>query len=272
MKTVNDIPIMGYGTWNRTAQETYDGVLNAFKIGYRHIDTAQGYDNEEDVGRAIKDSGLKREDIFLTTKVKPENLGPNVVLPTVKRSLDKLQTQQVDLLLLHYPSINDEYEMKDYMAQFIEVFEMGLCKRIGVSNFNIKLLDNALSLLGNHMFSTNQVEIHPLMQNHPIVNHCKSLHIPMTAYSPLARGEVMDNPVLQQIAKSHNASIAQISLAFLMTQNHIVIPAARSFERIKENFESINIQLTQEQIALIKNIDQKKRLVDGPWCPKWDNY
>jgi len=162
--------------------------------------------------------------------------------------------------------------MQDYMAQFIKVFELGLCKRIGVSNFTIGLLDKAMGLIGDHQFSTNQVEIHPLMQNSPIVEHCASKQIPMTAYSPLARGEIMGHIELEKIANKHNASVAQISLAFLMSKNHIVIPAARSFERIKENFDSINIALSKEDITSIKNMDEKRRLVDGPWCPSWDNY
>lgn len=272
MKNFNIIPKIGYGTWNRTEQETYQGVIDALAIGYRHIDTAQGYDNEKCVGQAIKDSAVPREDVFLTTKIKPENFGPNVILPSVQKSLEKLQADHVDLLLLHFPSIGGEYAMEDYMEQFAKVYDMGLCKNIGLSNFTIGLVDHAISLLGNRKLITNQVEIHPLMQNTPIVEHCRSLNISLTAYSPLARGEIMGHPTLQKIADSHDATIAQISLAFLMAQGFVVIPAARSFERIKENFDSTQIILSEEEIVLIKLMDEKKRLVDGPWCPQWDNY
>ncbi|BCE01156.1 aldo/keto reductase [Marinicellulosiphila megalodicopiae] len=272
MNSENKLPLMGFGTWNRTELETYQSVQDALLIGYRHIDTAQGYDNEQAVGKAIAESKVDRKEIFLTTKVKPENFGPNVILGTVKESLEKLQTEQVDLLLLHYPSIGGEYDMEDYIAQFAQVYDMGLCKNIGLSNFTISLLDQAISLLGDRKIITNQVEIHPLMQNTPIVEHCKSLGIPLTAYSPLARGEIMGHPVLTEIAKNHNATVAQISLAFLMSQNYSVIPAARSFDRIKENFDAIKIKLSFSEIETIKTIDEKKRLVDGPWCPQWDNY
>lgn len=269
MKTMNRL---GFGTWNRTEKETYQSVTDALNIGYRHIDTAQGYDNEQAVGQAIKDSHVSRDKIFLTTKVKPENFGPNVILGTVQESLKKLKTEQVDLLLLHYPSIDGEYDMEDYMAQFSKVYDMGLCKNIGLSNFTISLLDQAKSLLSDRKIMTNQVEIHPLMQNTPIVEHCQSLGIALTAFSPLARGEILGHPVLTKIADQHKASVAQISLAFLMSQDFTVIPAARAFDRIKENFESTQITLSAQEINMIKQIDEKKRLVDGPWCPAWDNY
>lgn len=270
MDLINNIPVLGYGTWNRTGEETYQGVLDALEIGYRHIDTAQGYQNEQDVGQALKDSDLARGAIFLTTKVKPENFSPNTILPSVRESLEKLQTDQVDLLLLHFPSIGGKYAMEDYMMQFAEVYDLGLCKNIGLSNFTIPLLDQALVLLGHRKLLTHQVEIHPFLQNHLIVNRCKALGIPLTAYSPLARGAVLDNALLQNIANKHNATAAQISLAFILAEGYITIPAARKWERILENFNALNVNLESSDIENIRSLEANLRLTNGPWCPKWD--
>ena len=273
VKLIGDgIPQIGYGTWNRDGDAAYEGVMTALDVGYRHIDTAEGYNNEEFVGKAIAESEVPRDQIFLTTKVAPESFGPGQIMGHVETSLEKLRTDQVDLLLLHYPSIGDEYDINDYMAQFAEVFDKGLTKRIGVSNFTIKYIDQALALLGDRKISTNQVEIHPLMQNWAIVDHCTAKGIPMTAYSPLARGQVADSAVLKNIGMAHGMTPQQISLAFLMHEGYVVIPSAGARERIEENFLAKDITLTEEEMAKIRGVDQNLRLVNGPWCPAFDPY
>ncbi len=270
MKMIGPIPQIGYGSWNRPGDECYNGVRMALDAGYRHIDTAEGYNNEEFVGKAIAESGIARGDIFITTKVAPEHLGPGQVMPHVKVSLDKLRLDQVDLLLVHWPSIKDVYDIKDYMTQFAEVFDKGLAKHIGVSNFTKRHLDQAIAILGNRPITTNQVEIHPLFQNRIIVDYTHSKGISTTAYSPLARGAVNDNAVLIVIGKTHNASPGQIALAFLMAEGHVVIPSSGSKARIEENLASQNIRLSIEEIAAIRGIDAGHRLVNGDWCPVWD--
>lgn len=273
VKLIGDgIPQIGYGTWNRDAEATFEGVTNALDIGYRHIDTAEGYNNEEHVGRAIDENAVSRDEIFLTTKIAPESFGPGQIMGHVETSLEKLRTDQVDLLLLHYPSIGDEYDIKDYMAQFVEVFDKGLTKRIGVSNFTIRYIDTALELLGDHKISTNQIEIHPLMQNYPIVDHCLAKGIPLTAYSPLARGAVADSAVLKNIGQAHGMTPQQIALAFLMHEGYVVIPSAGAHERIASNFEAKDVILNEEEMAKIRGVDQNLRLVNGSWCPEWDEY
>jgi len=270
VKNIGPIPQIGYGTWNRDGQAAYDGVKAALEIGYRHIDTAEGYNNEEFVGKAIVDSGIARRDIFLATKVSPESFAPGQIMSHVEASLEKLQTPQVDMLYLHYPAIDDEYDIEDYMAQFAEVYDKGLTKNLAVSNFTIRHMQRAKELLGERQLVTNQVEIHPFMQNKPIVEYCKSLGVPMTAYSPLARGAVSGDSSLQEIAKTHEASAAQIALAFLMQEGHVVIPSAGSYERIKENFDAKDINLSDADMMKIRALEKNMRLVDGPWCPKWD--
>jgi len=273
VKLIGDgIPQIGYGTWNRDGDAAYEGVINALEVGYRHIDGAEGYNNEEFVGKAIAESGVARSDIFLTTKVAPESFAPGQITGHVEASLEKLRTDQVDLLLLHYPSIDDEYDIKDYMAQFAAVFDKGLTKRIGVSNFTIRYIDLALELLGDRKLSTNQVEIHPLMQNYPIVEHCAKKGIPMTAYSPLARGAVADVAVLKNIAQAHDVTPQQVSLAFLMHEGYVVIPSAGAKERIASNFEAKDIVLNEEEMSKIRGADQNMRLVNGSWCPAFDKY
>lgn len=264
------IPQMGYGTWNRPGDEAYNGVIWALKAGCRHIDTAQGYDNEQDVARGIKASGVSRDDIFITTKVKPENFGPGKVVPSVRESLEKLGTHQVDLLLLHWPSPHDVYSLEDYVGQFAEAFDAGLAKRIGVSNFTKALIDRAIVLLGDRQITTNQVECHVYMQNRTIIDHCEKLGIPVTAYSPLARGAVVGDLVLEEIGMAHGASGEQIALAFLMAKGLIVIPSSGKKERIISNFGARKIKLTPAEVSRLEGLEKGMRLVNGDWCPVWD--
>ena len=270
MKMIGPIPQIGYGTWKRFGEECYNGVRMALDAGYRHIDTAESYDNEEFVGKAIAESGIDRDNIFITTKVAPEHLGPGQVMPHVKTSLEKLRVDSVDLLLVHWPSIKDVYDITDYMTQFAEVFDKGLARHIGVSNFTKKHLDAAIKILGNRPITTNQVEIHPLFQNRVIVDYTHKHGISTTAYSPLARGAVTHNATLLAIATQHSASSGQIALAFLMAQGHIVIPTSKSKERIAENLAAQDIVLTDFEIAEIRGLDGDHRLVKGDWCLEWD--
>ena len=264
------IPQMGYGTWNRPGDEAYHGVVWALEAGCRHIDTAQGYENEQEVARGIQDSGVDRKDIFITTKVRPENFGPGQVMPSVRQSLEKLRTDKVDLLLLHWPSPHNTYPLESYVGQLAQVFDAGLADRIGVSNFTKALLDRTIALLGERTVTTNQVECHVYMQNRPIVDHCQKLGIPVTAYSPLARGRVVGDPVLERVGKAHGATGEQVALAFLMARGMIVIPSSGKKERIIANFEARKLRLTDEEVAELAALDKGMRLVNGAWCPAWD--
>lgn len=268
--TNSRIPKIGYGTWNRPGQQAYQGVLWALELGYRHIDTAQGYNNEQDVGRAIKESQVARSEVFLTTKVAPENYGRGQVMKSTRESLDKLGVDKVDLLLLHWPSPHDEYPLPSYLEQFAEVFDAGLTTEIGVSNFTIPLIDQAQRLLGKRRLVMNQVELHVYMQNRAIVEHCRSIGVPTTAYSPLARGAVVGDPVLAEVAKAHEASGEQIALAFLMSEGHIVIPSSGKKERIQSNLAAANIELSAPEVERLRLLEKGLRLVNGAWTPTWD--
>ena len=265
-----DIPKIGFGTWNREPDIAYQGVKDALDIGYRHIDTAPSYGNEEAVGRAIVNSGIPRDEIFITGKVDPYKFGPGQVKPSVEESLGKLGLDKVDLLLLHFPSLYDKYPIEDYMAQFAELYDLGMTQHIGVSNFTIRHLEETYPILGDRPIYTNQVEIHPYMQNHPIVDYCKSKGIPMTAYSPLARGEILNDPVLARIGKAHSAEASQIALAFLMQLGHYVIPSSSKRHYIQQNFEAANIQLSDQEMDEIRGLERGMRLVNDDYTPDWD--
>ncbi|HCQ65322.1 MAG TPA: aldo/keto reductase [Rhodobacteraceae bacterium] len=245
--------------------------MDALDIGYRHIDTAEGYNNEDFVGTALAESGVPRDEIWVTTKVAPESFGPGQVRPHVEASLEKLRLDRVDLLLLHYPSIGDEYAIEDYMAQFVEVWEAGLTRHLGVSNFTVPYIDRARELLGDRPIFTNQIELHPFLANRTIVDHCRAQGIPLTAYSPLARGRVADDPVLTEIGAVHGATPAQVALAWLMAEGYVVLPSAGSRARIAENFAAQELALTETELKRVAALDRGMRLVDGPWCPKWDD-
>lgn len=269
MKSIH-IPAMGYGTWNRSGKEAYNGVIQALNLGYRHIDTAQAYNNEEEVGHAIVDSTINRHELFLTTKVDPINYAPGKILPSVEESLKKLNVPHVDLLLLHFPSLHNEYDAYEYCTQMLDVKERGLTTHIGVSNFTKHYLDIAAEIWDYKNIYTNQIEIHAYMQNQAIVDYCRVHNIQTTAYSPLARGKLIHDPILTKIAKKHSATTAQVALAFLLNEGHIVIPSSTNKERAKENYEANNIVLSEAEIIAIRKLERGLRLVDEDWCPKWD--
>jgi 2,5-diketo-D-gluconate reductase B len=265
------IPQFGFGTWNHPEDETYKIVRAALDVGYRHIDTAEMYGNERAVGRAIKDSGISRDDIFITTKVAPENFGPGQIIKHARTSMDKLGIDKADLYLLHWPSPQDKYDADDYVTQLGGVQDAGLATAIGVSNFTKKYLDVALRILGPERIATNQVECHVLMQNRPIVDYTKSKGISITAYCPLARGHLSESAGLVSIAKKLGTSPEAVGLAFLLAEGHIAIPSSSKRERIQSNWDAQKLKLSSEQIAAIRALDQNRRLVNGSWCPVWDN-
>lgn len=264
------MPQIGYGTWNRDGEVAYRGVSDALEIGYRHIDTAQAYGNEEFVGAAILESGIARDDVFLCTKVDPVNFAPGNIRPSVEHSLEKLRVDRVDLLLLHFPSIHDEFVAEEYIQQFAEVFDSGLSRHIGVSNFTKHYLNIALKVLDDRPLRMNQVELHAYMQNRPIVSFCREHGIALTAYSPLARGALIDDPVLMRIAETHSVTSSQVALAFLLAEGFAVIPSSVNKVRSSENFLATHTVLSEGERRAIRALDRGLRLVDEDWCPKWD--
>ena len=265
------IPILGLGTYGRTGPEGVDAMLAAIDIGYRHIDTAQTYDTEANVGAAMRRSGLPRDAFFVTTKVADGNLGRDRFLPSVVKSLATIGVDQVDLLLIHWPSFGGAVPFEHYMEELALAQQRGLARLIGVSNFTIALLDRAVALLGKDTLATNQVEIHPYLQARRLCAHAKAIGLQLTAYQPLARGAVTDDPVLNGIATRHGSNPSAVALAFLIAEGHIVIPASGSRRHLEQNFAAATVGLDACDIAAIRNLDRGMRVINPAKSPAWDD-
>jgi len=265
------IPQLGLGTFGRTGDQGVQAILTAIEIGYRHIDTAQSYDTEGSVGAAIRRSGLPRSDFFVTTKVADTNLSKTDFLPSVEKSLETIGTDHVDLLLIHWPSQNDQVPFEDYMLALAETKRRGWTRHIGVSNFPIALLERTFSLLGPDAIVTDQVEIHPYLQAPRLVDYCRSKGLTLTAYQPLYKGAVNNDPLLKSIAAEHDVTAAAVALAFLMAEGHVVIPASGSAENLRNNFASRDVTLTADEIARIRKLDRSARHINPAKSPRWDD-
>lgn len=269
-KRVGDIIQMGFGSGGFKGDEGYKIILWALEAGYRHIDTAQRYGNEAEVGRAIRASGIPRQEIFVTTKIHENNYGPGELKRSYEESLEKLDIGPVDLLLLHWPSIDGREPAEQYIGELGQLLDDGAAKKIGVSNFTIALIDEATKVLGARKISANQCEIHAYLQNRTLVNHCQSIGVPMMAFCPLGRSAVVGDPVLAKIGEAHGAAGEQIALAFLLSQDIIIIPSSGNKERIISNFEARNIKLSAAEIDQIKALERGQRVAGKAWDVQWD--
>lgn len=270
-KTADGVmPLMGLGTYGRRGKEGQAAIESAIEIGYRHLDTAQDYNTEDSVGAAIKASGLPRAGFFVTTKVATGNLGAGKLIPSVEQSLETLGVDQIDLLLIHWPSPRGEVPLETYIAQIAEAHDKGLARHIGVSNFTIELIDKALGLLDGRPLLTNQVEVHPYLQNRKLVAHCRAKGVGITCYMPLAQGRIGADPVMQAIAKEHGATPEQVSLAYLMDQDMPVIPSSANTERLRQNFAALGVKLSREEKARIDELERGMRIINPEWSEEWD--
>lgn len=265
-----DMPRLGFGTYGRTGPEGIAAILTALEVGYRHLDTAQTYDTEREVGEAIRRSGLPRDEVFVTTKVAEEKLGPGQVMPSLRQSLDALGLDRVDLALIHWPARKGGPAPEVYLRQIAEARERGLARHIGVSNFTIALLEEARSILGDGAILTNQVELNPWFRNRKLADHCACRGIIVTCYEPLARGRVGADPVLRRIAARHGATPEQVALAWELAQGYAAIPTSRRRERIAQNFAAQELVLSPDELAEIETLDRGIRSIDPDWGPDWD--
>lgn len=271
MNDGNRIPRLGLGTWLRTGDEGLRAILAGIEIGFRHIDTAQTYDTEENVGRAIRQSGLPRGDFFITTKVADTNLAGDRFLPSLKQSLDRLGVDQVDLTLIHWPSFRDAVPFGGYMEALAEAKAKGLTRLIGVSNFTIALIEKSVALLGPGEIATNQVELHPYLQGRRLRAACERHGVRTTAYLPLAKGKVADDPALQRIARRHGVAPATVALAWLLQSGMIAIPASSRREHMEANYGALSLALDLAEMAEIGALDRGERIIDPPKAPAWDS-
>ena len=264
------IPTIGLGTYRLKGQEVIDSVSQALELGYRHIDTAQIYDNEQDVGRAIAGSGIARDELFVTTKIWITNLAPRKLIPSLQESLRKLDLERVDMTLIHWPSPEDKVPMEEYLPMLLEAREQGLTRHIGVSNFTIEHLGKTIYLVGAGNIAPNQVEIHPFMHNRKVAEFARQQGVQLTAYMPLAVGKVMQDPVLRAIGQAHDATPAQVTLAWLLQLGYVVIPSSTRREHQEDNLRAAQLQLSQEDVAAISALERNERIADPDFAPTWD--
>lgn len=265
------IPPLGLGTFGRTGDAGTAAILDALEIGYRHLDTAQNYDTERQVGEAVRRSGLKRDEIFVTTKVGDQRMDKVQFMPSVERSLEQIGLGPVDLLLIHWPSKNDAIPFEDYMTSLAEAQQRGFARLIGVSNFTIDHLERTERLLGKGVIATNQVELHPYLQSRKLVAHARAMGLPLTAYQPIAKGECARDPLLAEIGEAHGVTASAVALAFLMAEGHIVIPASSSKANLAANFAALGVTLTDAEKASIRTLDRGFRRINPEKAPRWDD-
>ncbi len=265
------IPRFGLGTFRLQGQTVIDSVGTALALGYRSIDTAQIYGNEAEIGQAIAASGVPRADLFLTTKIWTENLARDRFLPSLHESLEKLRTDRVDLLLIHWPSPGGAVPLEDYLGSLAEARAQGLARHIGVSNFTIDLMRRALAILGPGTLATNQVELSPYLPNRAVAGFAREHGIAITSYMTLAYGKVLQEPVLQDIAAAHGATPAQVALAWALRQDYAVIPSSTRRENLQSNLAALDLELGGDDMARIATLDRNERLVNPTGlAPQWD--
>ena len=271
MPLVNGIPTIGFGTSDRTGEDDMRAILAALEIGYRHLDTAQTYGSEGHCGEALRRSGLKPAEVFVTTKITGDNCRGGRLIDSLRRSCDTMGLDRVDLTLIHWPvSPRGVLPMESYLPELAQAQDQGLTRLIGVSNFTIADTQKALSMLGPNRLATNQVERHPLLRNQTLVDYCVSQGVAITCYLPLARGRCAGVPVIQEIASAHHATPHQIALAMSLGEGHIVIPTSRHRARIEENFAARLIALSPAELEQLKTADRGERQINPGWSPAWD--
>jgi 2,5-diketo-D-gluconate reductase B len=260
------VPAIGFGTWLVTGQDATDGVRDALEIGYRQIDTARAYENEREVGRGIAESGVPRDEIFLTSKVPHDEATAAEVDRDADESLERLGVDSLDLLLLHWP--NPEVPLEETLTAMSKVREDGRTRQIGVSNFPAGLLRQALDVAP---VFCDQVEYHPFLGQGRLLDLARERDLLVTAYSPLAHGRVPHDETLTEIGEAHGKNAGQVALRWLLDQPNVSpIPKASSHERRVENFEVFDFSLSDDERARIDALPKDDRQIDPDFSPDWD--
>jgi 2,5-diketo-D-gluconate reductase B len=262
------IPLLGLGTWELRGTVCSRIVEQALRLGYRHIDTAQAYENEREVGEGLRHSGLPRESVFVTTKVWYTNLRPADLLRSARESLFKLKLDHLDLLLIHWP--NSSVPLDQTLTALCKAKRDGITKHIGVSNFPVTMIDQAVRLSSEKLVA-NQIEMHPFLDQSAVVAACREAGMAVTAYSPIVRGRAGHDPVLGRIGRAHGKTAAQVCLRFLAQQGIVSIPRTSKLERLSENAEIFDFSLSEAEMAELKGLARPDgRLVNPSWAPAWD--
>ncbi len=264
------IPLVGLGTWELRGRACARIVEQALRLGYRHIDTAEIYDNEREVGEGIRAAGVRRNELFITTKVWPSHFAPRALERAARESVARLRMSEVDLLLLHWP--NPQIPLAETLGALCKVKRDGLTRHIGVSNFTVAMLDEALRIAAEPLVC-DQVECHPFLDQCKVIAACRSHGMAVVAYSPIARGNVRNNRVLARIGAVHKKTPAQICLRYLVQQNIAVIPRTSKLDRLSENASIFDFVLSEAEMAEIHALARREgRIVDFSYSGRidWD--
>ncbi|MFB6263397.1 MAG: aldo/keto reductase [Bradymonadaceae bacterium] len=259
-------PALGFGTWQMTGDDCREGVEHALSLGYRHVDTAQVYENEREVGRALDNAAVDRDEVFLTTKVWRTNLERRSVLRSTEKSLERLGTDYVDLLLIHWPV--PEVPVEETLDAMMELKRQGKTRFLGLSNFTPDQVEEGLD---HAPVAANQVEYHPFLSQDGVLEVARDHDMMVTAYSPLARGRVADSEVLQEIGRHHAKAPAQVALRWLVQQENVAaIPKASSADHRRENLEIFDFELSGDEVDRIDDLRRGERLIDPGFAPEWE--
>lgn len=263
------IPKLGLGTWMLRDADCVQAVRYALDAGYRHIDTAQIYENEEAVGEGMKQSGVGRVDVFLTTKIWRDNVSAGRMAASLDESLRKLQTDYVDMLLIHWPVEDVPFDEQMHALQRLQ--EKGKARLIGVSNFTTRHLSECVEKIGAPL-STNQVEYHPYLSQKPVLDFLNRHDMFLTAYSPLGRSKLSGDTTLRAIASQHQKSVGQVILRWHMQQPEVVaIPKSGTPAHIAANIDIFDFELSDEEMQTITQLtEHQQRLINPDFSPHWD--
>jgi len=265
------IPAFGLGTFRLKDEVVKASVSTALELGYRAIDTAQIYGNEAAVGEAIADSGVARKDLYITTKIWVENLGAEQVISSLKESLTKLKTDYVDLTLIHWPSPGNAVSVAETMHALVEAKKLGLTREIGISNFTVALMQEAIDAVGAEAIATNQIELSPFLQNQTVVDFARKNGIAITSYMTLAYGDALKDETIIAVAARHGATPAQVVLAWALQLGYAVIPSSTKRENLASNLLAQQLKLTDADMADIAKLERNGRLVSPEGlAPEWD--
>jgi 2,5-diketo-D-gluconate reductase B len=262
------IPAIGLGTWELRGRTCARLVEQALRLGYRHIDTAQMYDNEREVGEGLRASGVKRDEVFITTKVWTTHFAPNDLERSTRESLTKLRLTEVDLLLLHWP--NPRIPLPETLGALARARQLGLARHIGVSNFNVALIEEAVAACAEPL-ACDQVEYHPYLDQSKVMRACAAHGMALVAYSPIAKGRIGNDRTLAAIGEKYRKTAAQVCLRWLVQQNVAAIPRTSKIERLPENIDVFDFELSGQEMRQISAMGTSKgRLADFGFAPKRD--
>ena len=262
------IPAIGLGTWELRGRTCARLVEQALRLGYRHIDTAQADENEREVGDGLRAARVRRDDVFVTTKIWTTHFAPNDLERSTKESLTRLRLSEVDLLLLHWP--NPHVPLAETLGALAHAKKLGMARHIGVSNFTVALIDEAVATCSEPLVC-DQVEYHPSLDQTRVRDACARHGMALVAYSPVAKGRIKGDETLVRIGKAHGKSPAQVCLRWLVQQNAAAIPRTSKIERLSENIDIFDFALSDDEMQQIFTMGSPKgRLTDFGFAPKWD--